>query len=294
MSENRNEIETIDDIVNKYRKPEIVKVESNGLTAEVLVLPEGLETHSVKKMLDEYLPAPERLRGNTELTTAESFKKFVERFKNETSALFYNKERTAISCVFDFSQKDKPQFEQHTALYNFPLSKSWKNWMAKNKQGLNQLNFVEHIEDNINDLCEPLKDDDLDDDLRELKLRLGGNFATVAKMVELSRGIKINVDERAVSKINNSTGEVTIEYATEHKDGKTALKLPNLFMVMVQVLENGKYYKLPCHLRYRMNDGRVVWYYEVINADKAIEHAVKEELADIEKSTELPLFYSKR
>lgn len=203
MSEDINNVKDVRELVENYYKAEKVGLDGNS---EVMILPEGLKIHSLKEFAKEYWCCPERLEGKTELTSVDSFNEFVNRFKDKNSAVFYDKDRQSVNCVFDYSEKDAPRFEKHSASYNFPLSKSWKTWTSQNKNGMNQVSFVEFIENNIADLCEPLGEDEISDDLRELKLRLGGNFATVAKMVELSRGIKINSEEKAVSKINNTTG----------------------------------------------------------------------------------------
>lgn len=295
-TENNSDVIAIDEIVNKYRKPEIIEVSGtaeNKEKVQLLILPEGQEAHSVKKYMDEYLKAPERLKGETILTSAQSFNEFVNRFKTENSAMFYNQEDKTVRCIFDYSERGNPQFEQHRATYEFPISDEWKTFMNLNNRGMNQLEFVEFIERNLINLSEPPHPDDESKEIKDIRMALGGTFATVAKMIELSRGIKVNVDESATTKINYQTGETTIEYNAEHKDGAgNTLKLPSMFAIAIPVLKNGKRYQLVCHLRYRMNSGKITWFYEIINADKAVEHAINEELDCIKEQTALPLFYA--
>lgn len=296
--ENCSNAAVIDEVVSKYRKPEIIEVSGtsgNDEKIQMLVLPDGLEAYSVKKYFDEYRSSPERLSGNTELTLAESFNDFVNRFKNDNSALFYNQDRQSVRCIFDCSEKDTPRFETHTATYNFPISDEWRQFMEKNNEGMSQIEFVEFIEKNIINLSEPLKPDEENDEIKQIRMALGGSFASVAKMIELSRGIKINVDETAATKINYQTGETTIEYNAEHRDGLgNTLKLPSMFAIAIPVLKNGKRYRLVCHLRYRLYNGKITWFYEIINADKAVEHAISEELDCIKEKTSLPLFYANK
>ena len=64
-----------------------------------------------------------------------------------------------------------------------------------------------------------------------------------------------------------------------------------MFVIVIPVLDGGKAYQLPCRLRYRLNNGSVIWWYEVINLDKAIELAVNEELEAIKGNIGLPVYY---
>lgn len=99
-------------------------------------------------------------------------------------------------------------------------------------------------------------------------------------------------DERATIKQNLDTGEATISFQSEHTDlGGKPIKVPNMFIIVIPVLEGGKAYQLPCRLRYRLKDGVVIWKYEVINLDSAIDLAIDEELQRMEKETQLPIFY---
>lgn len=157
---------------------------------------------------------------------------------------------------------------------------------------MSQLNFAMFIEQNVLDLAEPPAPDKESPALKEIRMRCGGFYAPVNKMVELSKGIAVRADERAVIKHDLNTGEATINFSSEHTDvNGDAVKVPNMFVIVIPVLEGGKAYQLPCRLRYRLNNGSIIWWYEVINLDKAIELAVNEELEAIKEKIGLPVYY---
>ncbi len=289
MDNNQNTVQEIKGIVEKYYKPEVIPLaETKGL----IVVPEGLRVYTAEEYVDRAREKPKALRGSTSLHTCGSFIEFVNRYKNDTSAIFYSKDEQSVTCIFDCATKEQTSFEKHRASYSFPFSKELKAWAKNNNSNMGQLEFATFIESQVLDLSEPPTPEDEGKSLKEIRLRCGGQYANVSKMVDLSRGISVRSDERATIKQNLDTGEATISFQSEHTDlGGKPIKVPNMFIIVIPVLEGGKAYQLPCRLRYRLKDGVVIWKYEVINLDSAIDLAIDEELQRMEKETQLPIFY---
>lgn len=288
--DNQNTVVTdVKEIVEKYFEPRILPVEGTG---GLIIAPQGMNIAHVKNFADKERTSPEVLRGTTALHTCDSFIEFANRYKSDNSAIFYSKKQQHITCVFDCATKEQTSFEQHKAVYAFPFSKELRAWSDNNGEKMSQLDFAMFIEQNVLDLAEPPAPDKESPALKEIRMRCGGLYAPVNKMVELSKGIAVRADERAVIKHDLNTGEATINFSSEHTDvnGK-AVKVPNMFVIVIPVLEGGKAYQLPCRLRYRLNSGSVIWWYEVINLDKAIELAVNEELEAIKEKIGLPVYY---
>lgn len=288
--DNQNTVVTdVKEIVEKYFEPRVLPVEGTG---GLVIAPQGMNIAHVKNFADKERTSPEVLRGTTALHTCDSFIEFANRYKSDNSAIFYSKKQQHITCVFDCATKEQTSFEQHKAVYAFPFSKELRAWSGNNGEKMSQLDFAMFIEQNVLDLAEPPAPDIESPALKEIRMRCGGLYAPVNKMVELSKGIAVRADERAVIKHDLNTGEATINFSSEHTDvnGK-AVKVPNMFVIVIPVLEGGKAYQLPCRLRYRLNSGSVIWWYEVINLDKAIELAVNEELEAIKEKIGLPVYY---
>lgn len=288
--DNQNTVVTdVKEIVEKYFEPRVLPVEGTG---GLVIAPQGMNIAHVKNFADKERTSPEVLRGTTALHTCDSFIEFANRYKSDNSAIFYSKKQQHITCVFDCATKEQTSFEQHKAVYAFPFSKELRAWSGNNGEKMSQLDFAMFIEQNVLDLAEPPAPDKESPALKEIRMRCGGLYAPVNKMVELSKGIAVRADERAVIKHDLNTGEATINFSSEHTDvnGK-AVKVPNMFVIVIPVLEGGKAYQLPCRLRYRLNSGSVIWWYEVINLDKAIELAVNEELEAIKEKIGLPVYY---
>ena len=260
-------------------------------TKGFIVYPENMQVEPLKKYVDAERLEPETLRGSTILHDCESFCGFINRYKTENSAVFYDKTEQKVTCIFDCATKEKASFERHTASYQFPFSKELVEWKNHNGETMSQVDFAFFIERNVLDLADAPAPDKESDSLKEIRARVGGFYAGTSKMVELSKGIAIRNDERATVKFDTNTGEATLDFSSEHTDAAgNKIKVPNMFLIVIPILNGGKAYQLPCRLRYRLYNGTVKWWYEVINLDQAIDKAIDEDLEAIKKETALPIF----
>ena len=288
MENNENTVVAVKDIVEKYFDPRVVPVEG---TKGLLIAPGGMSVAHVKRFIDDERTTPETLKGSTTLHNCQSFIDFVNRYKDDTSAIFYNQDKQKVTCIFDCATKNNTSFEQHKADYAFPFSDELKEWKEHNGDVMTQIDFAFFIEKNVLDLADPDKTAE-SEALKEIRLRIGGHFAAVSKMVELSRGISIHSDERATVKYDPNTGESTVDFSSEHTDATgEKVKVPTMFLIVIPILKGGKSYQLPCRLRHRLKNGQIIWWYEVIDLDKAIAAAIDEELNKIKEDIALPVFY---
>lgn len=275
-------------------KPEKIKLE-NG--REVVAIPTGIKLESTKKFDDEYRTAPERRKGTAKLNDIESFIAHVNRFKDVDSALFACNSTTVpgLTAVLDYHKqtaKGDPRFGEHRTQYNFPVSKEWVLWTSKDSVSFGQGEFAAFIEDNILDCAYPLEDDiEKSDQLMALRTLLGGSFAAPDKLVALSKGLAINESSRIKGKLDLNTGETSIVYETEHNDEAGApVKVPNLFLIVLPVFEDGTRYRVAVRLRYRVRSGAIAWHYELYQPENIFNDAFKDACTKAAKETELPLF----
>lgn len=289
MDNNENTVSAVKNIVEKYFEPRVLDVSGTG---GLIIAPDGMRVLHAKDFIDCERMKPEVLKGSTTLHNCKSFIEFVNRYKTDNSAIFYNQEKQKVTCVFDCATKDVTSFEKHKADYAFPFSDELKAWQDHNGSSMSQIDFSFFIEAHVLDLADAPSQDEESKALKDIRLRVGGHYANVGKMVELSRGISLHSDERATIKYDPNTGEATVDFSSEHTDAAgNKVKVPNMFLIVIPILKGGKNYQLPCRLRYRLNGGQIKWWYEVIDLDKAIEVAIDEELKSIKENIGLPLFY---
>lgn len=275
----------------------------------VLILPDGLAAHSVKGFIDEYRTAPERRKGTARLVELGSLIDHANRFRDADSALFAEPSPTAprLTVVFDYHRRNlfadtasdrggtdfvegAPRFGCHRAEYLFPLSDEWRAWNEKNGALVSQSEFAAFLEDRIIDIADP---NAAFASAKKFAEALGiRSFAAPTRLLELSRGLTIHVDERATSKIDPSTGETLVHYSAEHNDETGApLQVPRAFLLQIPVFRAGVAYQFAVRLKYRTGGGKIAWAYEIHDARKAFDDAFHEACETAAEKTGLPLFY---
>lgn len=282
-------------IVERHIQPTMLELEGpGGAKTPVLVLPQGLQAHSVKEYLDEYRTAPERREGTATFTELLSLVEHTNRFKDADSTLWANsgEASASLTAVLDYHRKGPdglPRFGLHRGLYEFPFSEEWKAWTAKNGAWMEQAAFAQFLEDRIQDVADP---DSAFASTRKFAEQLGGiSFASPSRLLELSRGLTVHVDERVTNKVDLGSGETTMHFETQHTEGGGPLKVPRAFLVQLPVFHAGQSYQLAVRLRYRAANGRVSWSYDIHGAKRAKDDAFREACEEASDKTELPLFF---
>jgi len=266
----------------------------------VVVLSDDLRIESLKEYLDEYLEFPERRKGTAHFDDLDSFIEHAERFADAGSALFADRDpsRTpTLTSVIDYhwaghEADTDPRFGEHRGVYAFPFSDEWKAWIAADGKPLDQAAFAAFLEDHLIDVvCDP---SNAGERAKQFASALNVTFAPAWRLIELSRGLSIRVGSTVRNAQNLQTGEVQVNFVTEHQDETGApLKVPSAFIIAIPVFRSGALYEIPARLRYRLKDGKISWFYELHGADKVFDHAFREACAKAQAETRLPLFYGK-
>lgn len=213
-----------------------------------------------------------------------------------------------------------PRFCGHRAHYPFPLSDEWQAWKAMDARPMDQADFAAFLEDRLPDVIEPPRsimdaavdkgadagvarapsERDAGGDFGELSAderlalvvrKLGGSVATPAKLLELSRGLHVNVGATVVNAHIIASGEGEITFKEEHRDaGGAPVKVPTMFLIALPIFWNGARYRVLVRLRYRVRDGGIKWFYQLHDVRRAFDHAVREACRTAEIHTDLPLF----
>ena len=251
---------------------------------DIIVIQRGQEVISLKPYKDALLERPERKTGTAQLDTLESFIAHVNRFKGASSAVFINAQR--ILAVYDYHH-EHPAFLEHRAVYKFPLSPEWIAWTRASGETMAQQLFAEFLESHVMDVAAP-KDGDADKYFAEL----GFTLASPSALLALSRGLRVRVEQEAVSKPNLSTGEIEVSFKEQHNDGAGApLKVPGGFVLHIAPHMQGALYAVPVRLRYRVAGGKVQWVMALHRTDLVLRDALKDAATKVAEQTGLPVFH---
>jgi uncharacterized protein YfdQ (DUF2303 family) len=265
------------------------------------VLSNGVRIESLKPVLDSYLPTPERATGFDEAHDRDSFVAHVLRHKQPHSVIFATLKApsTAIfRAIFDYhdaqtgGRDGKPRHAEHGVTYPAELSEEFLAWSRFASAGyVSPVDFAEFIEARITDVVPAPTESASLASLAEL---LGGSWAAPIKLIELSRGLQVNVAETVKQAASLSSGEIQITYEAKHQDSAgSPLKVPSLFAIGIPIFRGGDRYQIAVRLRYRIREGRLTWAIAPHRMDASWEHASNELVTAIAAATELPVYRGK-
>lgn len=244
---------------------------------------------SVKSLLDEWRTIPERTKGSATLSTLASFVDLTNRHKNDDTAIFGSIDSSApsLTAVIDYTTKaHEPRHGQHRVTYTFPLSPEWQAWRAMNGKSMTQLDWAAFIEEHIAELASPM-----DAERSQYEPTFQTKIALPTELVTLSRGMQINVEARVKDTRVLQSGESEIIYEEVHKDGAgQKLVVPGLFVIQIPMFLDGEPVRLLARLRYRRQEGRLTWFYQLYRPDIVLRARLKEDFDHVASETGLPVY----
>lgn len=265
--------------------------------ADILLIPSGMSAQGVKPFLDAYLKKPERRKGVATVYDIESFVTLTNRFKDVNSAIFKKSEyrdnsfsaglKAILNYNPDEADNSKADNRDHVVQYNFPITIELKTWLEANGNPMSTKDFAVFLEDNIADLV--IADND------HFHTRFGENgvpaFATPSKIMELSRGIEVRVDQKVTQAYRVSDGSFAMQFTSENNDVTgQPLKLPEWFCLGIPVFENGAFVQIPVRLRFRVSGGQVNWHFELYRAGDVFKRVFEDACEKVGTDTALPIF----
>lgn len=259
------------------------------------VLPEGKRVESLKRIFDEYAPAPDRICGVATLTDERSFVRHVNEFRNHTTRIFANPsfDTPALTAVYDYHAIDAaraqlPAWQAHRAVWALKMSKEWRAWSKATSEKMAQGEFAEFLDRHVPDVYWGAEQSDYTKLLiQTLELKL----ATPSSLIALSRNLAINVETRVKQVQTLSSGEMSLVYDEQHSDGEgQPIKVPNAFLIAIPVIHGGPAYQILVRMRYRVTGPKITWSLELHRADVVFDAAMQEICTRVETETGCPVF----
>lgn len=274
-------------------------IENNIVEALALELKEpvaiaGLPDESIKRVAlppnwtlvekdDEarVLAHPRRKIARVRMHDSESFIEYIKRHGSLADS--------TIWCIADYKagkvnflgilndhgqEESAASWRDHRATFAPEFSEEWIRWNAKHKQAFSQADFAEFIENNLKDIAS------ID------------NCPTGAQMLEMALTFEANQDMRFKSAIRLQNGGVQMSFVQDD-DAQTLQKMQvfDRFSIGLPVFWNGDAYRIDARLRYRVRDGKLTFWFELIRPDKVLEAATTTLIQIIREKTGNPFFF---
>ncbi len=219
----------------------------NGVPA--VMRPDGYEV----MVFDELEPKLTRIKETRNLQTLDSFVQYINDYDDGKTALFVDDDKHIFTAVFDYHQKGQPDHCDFKAVYHCPFSDEWKEWSGSNKARMSQFDFASFIENNIEDIVEPS----------------GAEMLSCALALESTK----KADFSSSIRLNNGEVQLKYEENIQGASKNSSVNIPEVFSIGLPVFKKGEPYKVRCRLRYRINDGNLALWYEMIKPSRVIDDA---------------------
>lgn len=238
-----------------------------------ILVPEGYEVNS----LEHLQLAPTRIRQNVNLISPGSLIAYIQRFRDERSVVFADKTKTRIVAVLDFHQSAHiANWGSHKAVYDCPFSDDWKAWAAGDNSKMNQIDFAEFLENNIKNVAP-----------------VGEGYAGPSGTELLEMVLAFQETRKSEFKSVKRLQDGTCQFAfSDEKTGSGNTKMPEKISLAISPFHNGAAYQIDARIRYRLRDGQLMLWYELIEPKKVVEHAFQEIVTGMENQLgeELPIY----
>lgn len=204
--------------------------------------------------LEKYADAPARLKESITVTETKSFIDYWQKFANDGSVIKAQLDDRCFIAIFDYHQPGKPAWGDHRCTLICKLSTEWNTWSGKDGRHMGQVEFAEFIESNAIDIVEP----------------------AAATMIEIAMTLQARKKVKFNSGVRLDNGQIQLGYheIVEGSAGtKGDIKIPDKFKLALRVFQGGEKYSVECHLRYRINDGDLKFFYQIIRPERLLEDA---------------------
>lgn len=207
---------------------------------------------------EELLATPNALKENVNLHNVESFMEYFNNFADAHSHIFVDAENAKFKAILDYHvAADSPSWNRHTVEYKFPKTIEWTKWLQYNSIRMEQEDFALFIEDNIKEVVEP----------------------DGATMLEIASSLqaKNNVSFKSAKRLDN--GETQFDYREDIESTAGAqgqFSIPNEIKIALKPFQGSETYNVTARFRYRINNGSLVMWYDIIRPHAIIEDAIKD------------------
>lgn len=277
LNTNKNIAETL---AEELKQP--LEIASNeGAAVRRVALPPGWTLHDRDDA--KTLAAPLRKTALVRLRDADSFIEYVKRHGSLTDCTIwclanYVDGQISFTGIINDNGADPgaAAWRDHKALFTPEFSEEWRRWTGLNKKPMSQSDFAAFLEENLRDIASPD----------------GSGFPTGAAMLEMALAFEATQDMRFKSAIRLSNGGVNLSFVQDD-DAQTLQKMAvfERFAIGIPVFWNGDPYQVDARLRYRVRDGKLVFWFELVRTDKILEAATQTVIGSIREKTGNPFFF---
>lgn len=237
----------------------------------IAVIPKDMKVESLQEFAYP-LPTDPRDQSGPHFTALRSFVEYVNKFKLPNSLIFASMEDNTIIAELDYhTDLGNLSKRDHKATFSPSITDEWKDWTDNNGERMDQMEFIEFLDEHLPDIAEPAG----------------------AKILEACRSLEAikTASFKSAKRLDN--GETQFEY-TENLEGQGArnLQMFNEFTLGLQPFKNMEQkYQVKGVIRYRLRESELRLFYKLERVAVVLDAAFNDFLAVVEAETGIkPLF----
>jgi len=261
---------------------QLVGERNHGDPLGFVVVRSDQRVQAVEDIVAKHLSKPRRVDQTVVMLTPDSFADYILIYKTDETKIFAfsTDNPDAVPEFTAFMDYHAPKFEgdngarwkSHVAKFNPRFTEEWNRFVRAAKKPMNQTDFSIWVEENLKTITQPPSAD-----LLELVQTLEGKRnITCNQLVRLTNGrTKLEFDEEIELKGGASSTQ------------KATTDFPNEIQLGIAPFMGVSKYEVTARLRYRIQERKIVFWYEPVDLHLVIKDVVDEMVELITEKTGL-------
>lgn len=236
----------------------------SATVGDYVVLPNGTVT-DLTPIAEKRLSRPRRLEQRVLFEDVESFLHYYAQFQGGVLFATMDPQLACVKAIFDYHDKDGGNWCKHVARFKPVQTLPWKQWLEYNGAKMSQQEFAVFMEDHAMDVHSP----------------------DPATMLEVARELEVKRDVQFAGGTRTTDGNTVLQYAEETttRVGKGQIAFPSEFRFFLKTHQGFGAMSVNARLRYRLQDGKVTLWYDLVKPHEVLERVMTEALDKIEAAT---------
>ncbi len=247
---------------------------AGGGATPFLLVPEGYTVTPVEHML----PAPLQARSVIKTADAASFIAYINQYKNRDTVVFADLTGRKFEAVIDYYRAPargdepviagvvadvSPRWGRHRVTLACDTTIDWKAWEGSHGKPMKQVDFARFLEDHLPNIAAPS----------------GTDLLLIATTLEAKKDVQFRASTRLSNGEHQLRYEETITGTAGSQNGQ--IQIPNEFVLGLEPFQGVGLRRLDARFRYRIEQGNLSLWFELVRAQDVLEKAFTDVVAQI-------------
>jgi uncharacterized protein YfdQ (DUF2303 family) len=219
-------------------------------------------------------PAPDWIAAIPEMHDPDSFAKYFRHFQTSASTIFVDREAFKVVGILNYHHPESPSWCSHRVTWTARRSKELQTWMQACKTPMTQVAFATLIEDQALTITKPC----------------------AATMMEIAQSIEAckSGTFKSVRRLDNGSFAFGWSETVEARAGSRGdLEIPREIRLTLRAFDGCAAEEFIARLRYKIDDGRLSLWIDLLNLDQLLADAFADLVEDIETDTDFGALWGK-